>query len=144
MSVNANQRHPFAPGSDGTKCIEYRYPEYKRCDRDFGDQIHTGTRPAPPELEFPYPPCSLCGEDTYHDGDGFRCDPCGASWGDRGEGWWDEPDLPACPASYKPFDRPDLEEKYEGIRHHAFRCILPVAHVGKHRDRDSSEFEADQ
>lgn len=34
-------------------------------------------RKAPKDLEFPYPPCSLCGEDTYHDGDGFRCDDYG-------------------------------------------------------------------
>ena len=143
MSINANQAHPFSPGADGMTCSEYRYPEYERCTADPDGEIHTGTRTAPLELEFPYPPCSLCGEDTYHDGDGLRCDPCGASWSSSGGGGtWDEPDALACPATHKPFDYPGLDEKYENIRHHVKWCMLPAGHDDKHRDHSGGLFEA--
>lgn len=38
------------------------------------------------ELDFPYPPCSRCHVETWHDGDGFRCHYCLATWGERGGG----------------------------------------------------------
>ena len=122
---NANQPHPHSPGITGD-CLLYRYPDYKPCDRPPADPIHTGTRATPDDLKFPYPPCSLCGEDTYHDGDGFRCDDCGAYWSNTGTGGqWDEDDAPACTVTHKPFDRPDLVPEHESIRHHVTYCRLP-------------------
>lgn len=41
-------------------------------------------KPEPIELDFPYPPCSRCGVETEHDGDGFTCPQCLARWSDRG------------------------------------------------------------
>lgn len=140
--VNANQRHPFAPRVNGVECREMQYPEHKYCGQPFDAAIHTGARPTPPGLEFPYPPCSLCGEDTYHDGDGFRCDPCGASWSSSGcDGLYDEPEVPACAATYRPHDRPDLGSEFERIRNFVNRCNLPADHDGKHRDDDGIRFE---
>lgn len=47
--INANNPHPFNPAADGMICNETRYPENTRCDQYFDAEIHTGTRPAPPE-----------------------------------------------------------------------------------------------
>lgn len=87
---------------------------------------HDPTRRGPvPELEHPAPLCSLCEEETYHDGDGFRCDKCGASWADDGgRGVWDEPDAPACRATSKPFDHDRLAPEHESIRHTVEHCRL--------------------
>lgn len=140
--MSAVQTHPFTPGADGSTCNQIQYPEWKRCEKGPRAKVHNGERPEPPELEFPYPPCSMCGEDTYHDGDGFRCDPCGAYWGERGAGSWMEPGLKACGATRKPFDRGDLEPKYEGIRHHKDYCIREAGHDGSHRANAYSEWTA--
>lgn len=35
-----------------------------------------------PPLEFPYPPCSVCGKECDHDGDGLTCPGCGLDWPD--------------------------------------------------------------
>lgn len=139
--MSAAAIHPFSPAADGTTCNEMQYPAYKRCGKSPRSKVHNGERPAPPELEFPYPPCSMCGEDTYHDGDGFRCDPCGAYWGSQtGSGSWMEPDLKACGATRKPFDHGDLSPEHENIRHHKDYCIREVDHDGPHRADAYSEW----
>ena len=143
MTTAATKPHPFSPAADGATCNEMQYPAYKRCGKGPRAKVHTGTRPQPPELEFPYPPCSLCGEDTYHDGDSFRCDPCGAWWGGTGPGSWMEPDLKACGATRKPFDRDDLAPEHESIRHHKDYCIREADHDGPHRANAWSEWGAD-
>jgi hypothetical protein len=37
-----------------------------------------------PELDFPPPDCAYCEIGLYHDGDGFACEQCGASWASDG------------------------------------------------------------
>lgn len=77
----------------------------------------------PPELDFPYPPCSVCGLDTWHDGDGFRCDECGISWSNNGPGTFDQ-----CE-----FQGPKVFDGYPG----QFRwCRLRSGHDGLCRDSD--------
>lgn len=132
--------HAFLPSADGATCNEMLYPEWKRCGKGPRSRAHTGTRPAPPELEFPYPPCSLCGGGTEYD-EGFFCRSCGAQWDSSGRnGGWDEPDLKACGATRKPFDRPDLAPEHEGIRHHMDYCIREEGHEGNHRADEFSEW----
>lgn len=74
------------------------------------------TRPAPPELVMPMPPCPLCGIGTEHDED-FFCPHCRASWPNAGhEGnWMDTGDQ--CPST-----RDDD------------RCVLTEGHGREHRD----------
>lgn len=138
--VSAETKHPFEPTHAGMACRVVKYPEWTVCGKGPSDPIHTGTRPAPPELEAPYPPCSMCGKGTDWD-DGFYCTPCGASWSDVGrEGSWDEPELSACTSTHKPFDRPDLGAEHEGIRHHVEHCQREDGHDGKHRSDEFTEW----
>jgi len=140
MSYLEKGPHPFEPRHDGLGCRQYvDVVAYRpiECGADKGADVHTGTRPAPPELEHRAPLCSMCGEETHCD-DGFCCDPCGAYWSDNGRGSWFDPDVKVCTSSQKPFDQPDLEPKYENIRHHVNHCILPFNHDGQHR---AGEFE---
>lgn len=139
--------HAFLPGVDGKTCkvIDYRERRYRECGKGPGSKVHDGTRPPPPELEFPYPPCSLCGEDTDCEDESFVCRPCGAYWDRSGQrGSWDEPKLRACGATRKPFDRDDLDPKYESIRHHKDYCIREKDHDDKHRADPYSEWEDEE
>lgn len=98
------------------------------------------SRPLPPPLEFPYPPCSICGEDVQLEDNSFFCAPCGASWPTEGapEGEWDDyPAAEQCPSEYRPW----ADEKYANIpilREKVYRCALDVGHIeadrgaGKH------------
>lgn len=133
MTETEVKPHPFRPSVDGMTCTEIRYPAWTYCNESVDSPVHTGTRATPPELEFPTPPCSICGEGTHWD-EGFRCDPCGASWNDAGQdGLWDEPNARRCTATSKPFDRPGLAPEHEGIRHHISHCTLAADHDGEHR-----------
>lgn len=52
-------------------------------------------KPAVPAIEFEPPPCPMCGESLYTDGDRFACDDCGARWNlDGTHGRWNYPDDP--------------------------------------------------
>lgn len=130
------KEHPFSPRHDGQGCrqldeiVDHRSIE---CGAEKGDKIHTGTRPPPPELDFPPPVCTMCGKDTYHDGDSFNCDPCGAYWSGNGPGDWSDPEVLVCTSSSKPFDHDNLAPEHEHIRHHLRHCILPLDHNGDHR-----------
>lgn len=89
------------------------------------------SRPAPPPLEHPLPPCPLCGEDTDYD-DGFYCAPCGASWdSDRshldGYSSWDDPDAEQCPATVRPWADSIRYPTLAGV---VWRCLLTVGHDG--------------
>ncbi len=92
----------------------------------------TTTRPAPPPLEYRCPDCSLCSHETYHDGDGFRCDACEAWWepssGDNGE--WDNPDAEQCDATCQPLA--DNTFATDEQRAKTYRCALTVNHPGDH------------
>ncbi|WP_181312496.1 hypothetical protein [Nocardioides campestrisoli] len=141
MSTETPRRHPFEPTLEGEACrvitavVAHRPVE---CGAAPGDPIHTGTRPAPPELEHRAPLCPMCHEETSHDGDSWLCQGCEASWDDNGRGgsWFDE-DLKVCDSTFKPFDNPNLELRYESIRHHVVHCSRAVdedgEHDGKHR-----------
>jgi len=134
--------HPFDPIHKGMACRHLTYVDHRgvECGQAPDAPIHTGTRPEPPELEFPYPPCSMCGEGTYHDGDGFCCDPCGAYWSGNGPGGWSDPDIKACPSTCKPFDRPGLAAEHESIRHHVNHCMRAGGHKGWHRSDGFTEW----
>lgn len=69
---------------------EHQANERRRAEGERARWLAEHEYDEPPELEFPYPLCSVCGLDTYHDSDSFRCDPCGISWSDHGPGAFDE------------------------------------------------------
>lgn len=138
------KQHAFTPGADGATCNVVLYPAHARCGKSPHAMVHNGKRPTPPELDFPYPPCSICGEDTYHDGDSFRCDPCGAIWSGTGPGEWMEPELEVCGATRKPFDRDYLEPKYEKLRHYLDYCIREKGHDGPHGGDGGFGWESSQ
>lgn len=78
-------------------------------------------QPAPPDLEFSSPPCSVCGKETDATGDGFDCYPCGLSWGTDGQrGAWDDPKGERCYA---------VARRYATIRpNDVERCCRPTGH----------------
>lgn len=100
------------------------------------------SRPAPPPLEHPLPPCPLCGEDTDYD-DGFYCVDCGASWDSdlshlEGYSYWDEPSAGQCPATVRPYagsiNYPDLD----GL---VWRCLLTICHESdRHRNGEGDDW----
>lgn len=95
-------------------------------------------REPPPDLEHRAPLCPLCDKEVDVDGDAFVCHGCEASWDMSGDGGkWYEDDAPACQSAIKPHDRPDLEPRFESIRHNVERCVLPDDHDDKHRGTDS-------
>ena len=84
------------------------------------------SRPVPPSLEFPTPPCSICGEDTEYD-DGFHCPYCEAYWSKDGapEGEWYAPKAEQCRSVLRPWeDRPE----YPTIQDTEYRCFLEEGH----------------
>ncbi|GAB3471895.1 hypothetical protein [Actinophytocola sediminis] len=93
----------------------------------------TTTRPAPPPLEYQPPRCSLCGNDTCHDGDGWNCENCGASWDDEGndDGEWHDPDAELCDATIQPLA--DNEFVTEEQRAQVYRCTLDAGHDADRR-----------
>lgn len=146
QTATAIKPHPFEPRHDGKACrtmvavVDYRPVE---CGGQPGDEMHTGARPAPPELEHRYPLCPLCGEECDHDGDSFCCNPCGAYWpSDTGRGEWNEPETKVCTSTCKPFDRPNLSAEHESIRHNVAHCILPADHDGDHRSDELTRWSA--
>jgi hypothetical protein len=79
----------------------------------------------------------MCDKETDTDGDSFVCYKCEASWSmDGGKGDWFDREI-ACPSRIEWYNRPDLEPKYENIRHVVEPCILADDHSGKHRATDS-------
>lgn len=139
--------HAFNPNYSGLSCLFTIYVDHRSviCKQGKEFPLHDGTRPSPPDLEFPYPPCSVCGKDTYHDGDSLRCDPCGISWRDSGQsGEWDEMDAIRCPSSFKPHDHPRLSPEHESVRHFLNHCIREEGHEGKHRSNEWTEWTDDK
>lgn len=99
----------------------------------------TTTRPAPPPLEHPLPPCSICGETTEYDG-GFYCTPCGTSWDSElshldGHSSWGDPVLPQCPATIRPWLG---HPRYPLLSETTYRCLRSEDHKGLHHGQDSS------
>lgn len=95
-------------------------------------------RQAPPDLEFRCPDCPICDKELDTDGDSFVCYTCDAHWSmDGRKGAWFEAEQIACPSKIKPFDRPDLEPKYEDIRHAIEACVYEDGHAGKHKSIDT-------
>jgi hypothetical protein len=94
-------------------------------------------RPLPPPLEFPIPPCSICGEECQLD-ENFYCPMCGATWPTEGapEGEWnDEPKADQCPSEHRPW----AAEKYANIpilRAKVYRCVLDAGHADAGRGAD--------
>lgn len=95
---------------------------------------HIKVRRTPaPELYFPFPDCSVCGESTGHDGDSFVCERCGLYWpDDGGEGEWYDEDVEQCPSTHQPMA---LNEYAAGKpwQFETIRCVLDAGHEGKHR-----------
>lgn len=89
------------------------------------------SRPAPPPLEHPVPPCSLCGEETVYD-DGFYCLDCEASWDSDlshldGYSSWDDPAAEQCPATVRPWAG---STRYPALADTVWRCLLSTGHAG--------------
>jgi hypothetical protein len=91
--------------------------------------------PAPPPLEIQYPLCPLCGNEVDHDGDGFRCYPCAASWPDERigiyDGQWSDPDAPRCESIDGRF-LPGGQWAKSSPKWEIFRCLYPAGHGGDH------------
>ncbi|SDZ57239.1 hypothetical protein SAMN05216215_110714 [Saccharopolyspora shandongensis] len=95
--------------------------------------MSTPTRPAPPGLEIPCPPCSVCSEETNASPDRtFDCEHCECSWStDNPEqpGEWWEPEAPQCRSTRKPYIH--LTQLNPEIRDQVVRCLLHEGHGGK-------------
>lgn len=89
----------------------------------------TDRRELAPPLEFPLPPCPVCGR-TVDLGEIFSCGYCKVTWPVKlahlRDGRWDNPDTPQCASAYR-----------EGIC--SYHCILDAGHTGKHRHPDLQE-----
>jgi len=100
-------------------------------------------RPLPPPLDFPYPPCSICGEECLLES-GFYCPMCGASWPTTGapEGDWEEPAAERCPSTIRPWVSNRFYPSLQGL---VYRCVLDVGHTEaergaeRHRHPDYSD-----
>lgn len=94
------------------------------------------TRQPPPPLEFPYPPCSICGEECQLD-DYWYCPSCGASWPTEGahlyDGEWTEPKAEQCLSQIRPWEH---EERFPNIRDTEYRCVLEDGHRNDGRGAD--------
>lgn len=93
-------------------------------------------RPAPPDLDFAPPECTICEcETTYEDGE-FYCSDCEVAWDRSGHfvTWYD--DGPGCASVIEWWNSSYLPLQYEAIRHTKTRCILGEDHTEKHRDFD--------
>lgn len=92
------------------------------------------TRPKAPELYFPYPDCSVCGESTSHDGDSFFCEHCDIYWPDSGgEGEWYDEKAEQCPSTHQPFANNKHAKDTDSFKYETKRCLLASGHDGKHR-----------
>lgn len=90
----------------------------------------TPDRPAPPDLEFQAPDCSVCGQDTRSDGrDGYSCESCRISWdADGSTGEWEDPNEELCTATVQPWlDNTWIKDDDERKRKE-FRCVLAAGH----------------
>lgn len=87
------------------------------------------SRPLPPPLEFPYPPCSICGEECQLEGSWY-CPACGADWPTEGahlyDGTWDEPKAEQCTSVIRPWDD---SERFPDLKDIEYRCILDEGHL---------------
>lgn len=96
------------------------------------------SRPLPPPLEFPPPPCTICGDDCDYD-DGWFCVPCGISWDEpahHNNGAWDEPDKPQCTSRWSPYQGL-MYDAYPALKATTYRCRRTDGHDGNHVAPDS-------
>lgn len=95
-------------------------------------------RPLPPPLEFPYPPCSICGTECELHDNSFYCIACDAGWPTEGapEGyWWVNDETEQCPSTYRPWKA--QEYAYLGLLcETVHRCILEAGHLDAGRGAD--------
>lgn len=62
-------------------------PGFYLCNCAMRARVASGLVFVPDEpLEFPPPFCPHCGDETWHDGDGWRCDACHLQWSSDGTG----------------------------------------------------------
>lgn len=80
----------------------------------------------PPDPQLPI--CSLCWEETTHDGETLSCLKCGVYWGeDWGKpGWRIDGDTPQCAAEISPW--PD-DVNLGNVK---YRCLLTEGHKSLH------------
>ncbi|AUI56809.1 hypothetical protein [Amycolatopsis sp. BJA-103] len=88
-------------------------------------------RPVPPPLTPTMPPCSVCGEETECDADGFRCTACRCTWHVVGDepGGWDDFQATQCTSVIRPF-ADFTGDRYRAIRGTTYRCVLDADHEG--------------
>lgn len=108
-----------------------------------GHTVNAVKRTPPPPLEYPCPPCSICGEATDYEDGSFYCSDCGASWNaDMGhqDGYsrWDDPGLPQCPATVRPYKG---DGRYPFLSKVTYRCLLSTNHDNQHRGTDGRSDE---
>lgn len=95
----------------------------------------TYERPAPGPLLYRAPECPLCGNECYHNGDGWSCETCEAYWpyDDGGScGDWEEPER-RCLSTHQPWlDNPYVTDQAKHLEW--VRCYLSQDHATeKHR-----------
>lgn len=88
-------------------------------------------RPAPPELEFQTPLCSICLEATEFN-EGFDCPNCGAHWAEQGNepGEWDDPEAVQCTSVIAPWRG---SKEYARLADYEYRCFLAEDHDPKRK-----------
>lgn len=96
------------------------------------EEQETSERPVPPPLQPRCPDCSLCGEETNWEHDGYACQYCDAQWSERvtgGEpGSWLEPDEPQCEETTSPYVDNTWIPDDDPRKNLVFRCLLSDGH----------------
>ena len=96
--------------------------------------MSTPKRELAPALYWRSPDCSVCGEETSHDGDSFYCEHCNVYWPDEpdGEGAWHNDDIEQCPSTHQPLARNSFAEG-KPYQYETKRCLLDADHKPPHR-----------
>jgi hypothetical protein len=87
--------------------------------------------PVPPVV-VRLPDCPVCGDETWHDGDSLRCEPCGFSWSEsQGNGTRRDGEATQCAARIRPY----ADHEKEFMRAYVYRCCRTAGHPLEVYDR---------
>lgn len=83
--ARARRQHRQAEWYDAARCERTDSSSLCHCHKRWRERRGFIEMPTD-DLEFPPPSCPSCDADLWHDGDGWRCNPCALSWDSSGAG----------------------------------------------------------
>lgn len=90
-------------------------------------------RPLPPPLEARCPDCSICGEETSYQDDGFACERCGCWWpellGHESSGEWLDDEAAQCEVTVQPYLENTWVKDEDERKHKTYRCVRDADHL---------------